>query len=169
MAAHYLPASRKLALAKNAGAGSLAHEWFHALDRYLATKAFETNSPSKFASDCWLNNVTPILHPINERLHQAFKSIFLDTSGDQASELFLSSKKADLSLGTLYYARPEEMATRAFEAFVEDTGPQNAFLVRGSRNSEEAKAGLYPKGQQRERINQAFAEYFSALGQALRQ
>ena len=29
VAAHYMPATRQLALAKNAGAGSLAHEWFH--------------------------------------------------------------------------------------------------------------------------------------------
>jgi len=28
VAAHYMPATRQLALAKNAGAGSLAHEWF---------------------------------------------------------------------------------------------------------------------------------------------
>ena len=28
VAAHYIPATRQLALAKNAGAGSLAHEWF---------------------------------------------------------------------------------------------------------------------------------------------
>jgi len=27
VAAHYIPATRQLALAKNAGAGSLAHEW----------------------------------------------------------------------------------------------------------------------------------------------
>lgn len=168
VAAHYLPASQKLALAKNAGAGSLAHEWFHALDHYLATKAFETESPSVFASSCWLNNFEPIPHPINELLHQVFRAIFLDASGDQASELFLNSKKVDFSLSTLYYARPEEMAARAFEAFVEDTGPRNTFLVRGTRNSEEAKAGLYPKNQQRKHINQAFGEYFSTLGRALK-
>lgn len=28
VAAHYVPATRQLSLAKNAGAGSLAHEWF---------------------------------------------------------------------------------------------------------------------------------------------
>ncbi len=45
---------------------------------------------------------------------------------------------------------------------------RNAFLVRGSIDSEEALAGLYPKGQQRETINATFTEYFSALGHALK-
>ena len=40
VAAHYIPATRQLALAKNAGAGSLAHEWFHGFDHYMGDKAY---------------------------------------------------------------------------------------------------------------------------------
>ena len=63
---------------------------------------------------------------------------------------------------------PEELCARAFEAFVEDSGPVNRFLVRGTLGSAEAKAGLYPQGQQRRAINDAFERYFAGLGGALR-
>lgn len=167
VAAHYIPASRQLALAKNAGAGSLAHEWFHALDHYLADKAFQKTGRMAFASSSWLNNQPGIPHPLNTLLGECFKAILLDKTGSQPSSLFQRSKRMDQKLGVLYYARPEEVCARAFEAFVEDTGPRNAFLVRGSINSEEARAGLYPQGEQRRQINQAFGQYFSALGAAL--
>jgi hypothetical protein len=36
VAAHYMPATRQLSLAKNAGAGSLAHEWFHATPKFYS-------------------------------------------------------------------------------------------------------------------------------------
>ncbi|WP_267283267.1 LPD1 domain-containing protein [Marinobacter gelidimuriae] len=67
----------------------------------------------------------------------------------------------------LYYARPEELCARAFEAFVEDSRPSNSFLVRGTVYSDEAQAGLYPRGQHRAAINEAFENYFQALGAAL--
>ncbi|MGO1233921.1 MAG: CLCA_X family protein, partial [Marinobacter sp.] len=38
VSAHYTPATRSFALAKNAGPGSIAHEWFHAFDHYIADK-----------------------------------------------------------------------------------------------------------------------------------
>jgi len=59
------------------------------------------------------------------------------------------------------------MCARAFEAFIEDAKPASRFLVKGSKYSEEAKVGLYPQGQQREAINQAFRDYFGLLGSAL--
>jgi hypothetical protein len=59
------------------------------------------------------------------------------------------------------------MCARAFEAFIEDARPMSNFLVRGSRQSDEARAGLYPQGQQRSAINLAFRRYFQALGKSL--
>lgn len=48
-------------------------------------------------------------------------------------------------------------------------GPcRNAFLVKGTKESDEAKLGLYPQGAERERVNQAFGVYFRSLGGALR-
>lgn len=167
VAAHYLPATRQLALAKNAGAGSLAHEWFHAFDHYMGSRMFQGSQATRFASSAWLDQARPDAHPLNALLGNCFKVIILNEEGSLPSELFEHSSKADRQLGVLYYARPEELCARAFEAFVEDSSPASPFLVRGSRSSDEARAGLYPQGAHRQRINTAFGLYFSALGRAL--
>jgi len=167
VAAHYMPATRQLALAKNAGAGSLAHEWFHAFDHYMGNKAFRDLGQFGFASAGWLNSAHQKEHPLNERLGNCFKTILLTKDGTEPSPLFLASRKADDRLNVLYYARPEELCARAFEAFIEDSQPRNSFLVRGTVYSDEAKAGLYPGDEHRQRINEAFQAYFKALGAAL--
>jgi hypothetical protein len=167
VAAHYIPATRQLALAKNAGAGSLAHEWFHAFDHYMGSRMFSKPDNGLFASTGWLDSVPLEAHPLNGLLAECFKAIMLNQNGTEPSELFLKSRQADQTMGVLYYARPEEMCARAFEALVEDARPMSRFLVRGSRHSDEAKAGLYPQGDQRTRINYAFGRYFQSLGSAL--
>lgn len=167
VAAHYIPATRQLALAKNAGAGSLAHEWFHAFDHYMGSKAFHNPVRYGFASSAWLDSKQQKGHPLNVLLGQCFKTILLDESGTEPSDQFQCSQQADRDMKVLYYARPEELCARAFEAFVEDSGPGNGFLVRGTVYSDEARAGLYPKGQHRKAINEAFNHYFQALGSAL--
>lgn len=171
VAAHYDPSQRCFSLAKKAGPGSIAHEWFHALDHYLADKVFSdisaVTATSLFASNAWLQDATPIPHPLNDKLYQCFHAIMLNSNGTQGSKLFNASVKVDKALKSSYYAKPEELCARAFEAFVEDSIPNNRFLVNGTRNSEEAKHGLYPSGEQRERIGLAFNDYFSLLGVSL--
>lgn len=167
VAAHYIPATRQLALAKNAGAGSLAHEWFHGFDHYMGSKAFHGVANQGFASSSWLNSAKPKEHSLNDRLFACFQAVLLNDDGTSPSELFRASRVADEHLKVLYYARPEELCARAFEAFVEDCQPRNRFLVRGTRDSDEAGAGLYPRGNERQRINECFRGYFDALGAAL--
>lgn len=168
VAAHYSPQEKAFALAKNAGPGSIAHEWFHAFDHYIAQQAFSDLPASSFASPAWLNQkATPVAHRLNDLLFKCFRAVLLDASGDAPSELFTASAKADRASGVLYYSRPEEMTARAFEAFVQDASIKNTFLVKGTKKSREAELGLYPIGQQRRRINQAFEHYFHSLGQAL--
>lgn len=167
VAAHYEPAHRALALAKNAGPGSLAHEWFHALDHYLAERVFPEAVTGQFASMAWLQDVTPVSHPLARALCNCFRLIMLDESGQSTSELFQASLTADRATQHVYYSRPEEMAARAFEAFVQDASVRNHYLVKGTKASPEAKAGLYPQGQQRLAINTAFGQYFAQLSHAL--
>ena len=169
VAAHYIPATRQLALAKNAGAGSLAHEWFHAFDHYMGGKAYRNAGPFgfAFASSAWLNSVSSKPHPLNERLGACFQAIMLTEDGTAPSTLFRASLMADQHLRTVYYTKSEELCARAFEAFIEDSQPRNRFLVNGTVHSHEAKAGLYPQGEHRQRINDAFQCYFAALGAAL--
>ena len=167
VSAHYTPAKRSLSLAKNAGAGSLAHEWFHALDHYLAAHTFRNAPPDCFASAAWLKELTPVAHPLNSLLFQCFRAILVSEDGQEPSALFHASARMDRDLGTHYYSRPEEMGARAFEAFVQDAPVNSPFLVRGTRQTDEARAGLYPQEPQRSTINQAFHAYFTRLGNAL--
>lgn len=167
VAAHYDAVQHSFALAKNAGPGSIAHEWFHALDHYLVDKVFSDAPLTMFASKAWLSDATPVVHPLNDYLVTCFKAVLLDESGRQPSDLFVASAAMDKQLGQLYYSQPEELCARAFEAFVQDAAITNHFLVKGTKQSPEALAGLYPKGEQRARINQAFTAYFSVLGGVL--
>ena len=107
-------------------------------------------------------------HPLNDRLQACFKAILLDEKGAEPSELFRCSVRADKAAGIQYFSLPEQLCARAFEAFVQDANVKNAFLVSGTRESEEAKLGLYPVGAERERVNNAFYDYYTALGRALR-
>jgi len=167
VSAHYDLSQRSFALAKNAGPGSIAHEWFHAFDHYIATKCFRGTPNVMFASIAWLADAMPIPHPLNQLLMDCFKAILLQPEGDQPSELFKHSVEMDKKLGQLYYSKPEELCARAFEAFVQDAAITNHFLVKGTKASPEAEMGLYPQGKQRKRVNAAFGDYFGRLGKAL--
>ncbi|MFW5824647.1 MAG: CLCA_X family protein [Marinobacter sp.] len=167
VSAHYTPATRSFALAKNAGPGSIAHEWFHAFDHYIADKLFEQTRKGEFGSTLWLTRDNAIRHPLNDRLQACYRTILLNEAGTAPSELFRKSAAADKAAGVVYFSKPEELCARAFEAFVQDAGYKNAFLVRGTRETEEARMGLYPAGNQREQINRAFRDYFWNLGRAL--
>lgn len=172
VAAHYAPNQRAFALAKNAGPGSIAHEWFHALDHYLADKAFVTAGGIRFASGLWLEQGAGdqdlIPHRLNQKLSDCFAAIMLNESGEEPSELFKASLVADKATGMNYYSQPEELSARAFEAFVQDSVIKNNFLVKGTKASTEAQHGLYPQGEERERINARFRDYFSLLGRAVK-
>lgn len=166
--AHYEPATRSFSLAKNAGPGSIAHEWFHAFDHYICEKSFQKAKQGAFASQVWVDDAKLIEHPLNDLLSNCYQNIILNEAGDAPNDYFKRSALADRQTKHFYYSKPEELCARAFEAFIQDAPIKNNFLVKGTKASEEAKVGLYPQGEHRERINQAFREYFFALGGALK-
>lgn len=163
--AHYNSAKRQLALAKNAGAGALAHEWFHAFDHYIAPRMFTGIGSGDFASHAWLDNADLIDHPLNRRLSNCFSKLFLDQN--KPNDYFVRSVEADRALKMYYYAMPQEMAARAFEACVQDHEIKNAFLVQGTKKSTEARLGIYPHGNLRIVLNEALMLYFYQLGVAI--
>jgi hypothetical protein len=166
--AHYNSAKKQLSLAKNAGAGALAHEWFHAFDHYIASKMFAVSGSNLFASEIWLNeNAKLNEHALNNQLALCFKHIFLQNNGAEASELMQKSVFVDHKLKSFYYARPQEVAARAFEAFIQRHPIKNAFLVQGTKQSAEAKLGIYPSGEALADISAQMATYFNWLGKAL--
>jgi len=162
--AHYSPSARTLALAKNAGAGALAHEWFHAFDHYICTKAFADCQASDFASQCWLNDKKLTPHPLNLKLDEFFRRLFLNTEGSEPNHYVTQSAKVDKALGMYYYAQPQELAARAFEAIIQQQPIKNHFLVSGTQQSQEAKLGIYPDMPLKQTLSSLLMQYFFQLG-----
>lgn len=166
--AHYNSATRTLALAKNAGGGALAHEWFHAFDHYICRKMYQLDKAHTFATEIWLNESTALVeHPLNMLMSKAFSAMFLSDDGISPSELMSKSIAVDSQHKIFYYARPQEVGARAFERMVQESSIKNSFLAAGTMQSKEAQIGLYPSGKALRNLSQALSEYFFLLGKAL--
>ncbi|MDA0120042.1 CLCA_X family protein [Vibrio sp. T11.5] len=167
--AHYDPYRRELALAKNAGAGALAHEFWHAFDHYIADKAFDidtSKSHPKFASDCWLEDQPPIAHPLNDRLMALFSVTMLSEDTLDKHDYVTRSVHADRALAQRYFSAPTEMMARAFESAIESCAEiNNAYLVAGTTNKDVLP--VYPDFRHRQTIYQGLQAYFTQLGGAL--
>ncbi len=165
--AQYDARTRQLALAKNAGGGALAHEWFHGFDHYICSRMFDSVGQHDFASQAWLDDCQQIQHPLNQQLGRWFEQLFLSTDNNAPSDYVMRSAAADRSMKFYYYARPQEMAARAFEAMIQDHPIKNAFLVQGTKQSVEAKIGIYPIKAHRQVSSETLYQYFYQLGRAL--
>lgn len=116
--AHYEPNNVVINLTKTRGAGSLAHEWWHAIDNYLSRRAGKS-----------LGMVTSNRNiEMREELRNAFNAM-LDMVGnsDYAKR---SAKKGD------YWGRIEEVTARLLSEWVDselkNNGKLNTFLSRGA-------------------------------------
>ncbi len=165
--AHYDSRKGQLALAKNAGGGALAHEWFHAFDHYICSRAFVDPTPHGFASQSWLDDKPQVAHSLNQKLSAWLATIFLSEDGKEPSEYVNRCALADKTLKMYYYSQPQELSARAFEAAIQDHPIKNAFLVQGTKQTQEAKIGIYPLDDLRYRSSTALFEYFYSLGRAL--
>jgi hypothetical protein len=167
--AHYAPGSQTLALAKNAGAGALAHEWWHAFDHYMAAKLFSSPpQPREFASTRWLADDKQYTHPLNQRLDQLFAAVFLSQQGKDLHPYVARSVALDKQLGQRYYSLPTEMMARAFEAWIQSREDiKNNYLVSGTKQTDLAKQGGYPDAQHLVEIGDCTLQYFELLGRAL--
>ncbi len=169
--AHYDVNARQLALAKNAGAGALAHEFWHAFDHYIAEKAFVySDVRKKFASDLWLLDQPMRPHPLNVRLHEFFKIVLLSECGNHSSDFVKHAIKLDKQNQINYYSQPTEIMARAFEACIETEAEiKNKYLVSGSLDTKSLVFGVFPEVEQRKTIMNALLNYFNPLGMALSQ
>lgn len=166
--AHYNGRTRTLALAKNAGGGALAHEWFHGFDHYICTKQFSTSDAKLYASEVWLNSLAPLIdHGLNKELATAFSVMFLNEAKSAPSLLVQESIKADKAQEIYYYARPQEVCARAFERMIQEDAIKNSFLVSGTIKSKEALSGLYPSGKPLDDIKYHLYGYFLGLARSL--
>ncbi|QTL35091.1 CLCA_X family protein [Pseudoalteromonas viridis] len=166
--AHYDSNRRTLALAKNAGGGALAHEWWHAFDHYIARHMFSEVGAHDFASALWLVQPPLLSHPFNQKLDDLFRILFLDSSTQEPSDYFKRAALLDKARGSQYYARPQELTARAFE-WVIASQPQirNAFLVDDVLGSELQHQGGFPDAAIAAATVDSTINYFQMLGAAL--
>ncbi len=177
--AFYQPQGRLLALAKNAGGGSLAHEWFHAFDHHITRRLCIDAKPGDFASRSWLHGAVLQPHPLNQLLAAGFAHCLLAPCGQQPSAYFQRSAAADSRRGGLYYALPEELCARAFENMLQRQSLQNSFLVSGTvwqpgrgplrqlSTEQQLRATVYPDAAESSQLAACWLQYFQRLGQAL--
>ncbi|ENM6165381.1 hypothetical protein AB8H46_000720 [Salmonella enterica] len=168
-AAHYEPGQVAINLTKGNGAGSLAHEWFHALDNYFGqhdiAKDGNVVSGDNFMTG-WNGNA-PGEHPVRREVHDAFKDVVRAISKSGMAE---RSRRLDEVRSKPYWATNIEMAARVFERYVQDkakaAGVDNDFLVNIRKADDHGSPDTYAYPTEAELdggIRQAFDHLFSTL------
>lgn len=118
-AAHYEPGEIVINLTKTMGAGSLAHEWWHALDNYFARTAGERGG--MVTDDRSLSMRQQLRDAFNTMLNQVAKSPYYSRSKDKGD----------------YWGRMHEVTARLLAEWVDQElkkrGELNTFLSRGAK------------------------------------
>ncbi len=172
-AAHYEPGQVAINLTKGNGAGSLAHEWFHALDNYFGqhdvAKDGEVASGDRFmiARDTRGSLYQPEAYPVREEVYDAFMGVVkaVNNSGMRRRSLLLDDVRSKP-----YWSTDIEMAARAFERYVQDkakaAGVENDYLVNIRKADDHGSPDTYAYPTEAELdggIRQAFDKLFSTL------
>ncbi|MBE0363301.1 hypothetical protein PULV_a3484 [Pseudoalteromonas ulvae UL12] len=166
--AHYNSLERCLYLAKNAGAGALAHEWWHAFDHYICPFLLSPDTPLQFASSTWLKQAANISHPLNALLDDVYQTLLLSEDLCQPSDYVHHAISLDKQLQMNYFSLPEELTARAFEAWIQSrTQIKNAYLVSGTKQSKLAELNAFPSPALQRKFGDTLAQYFNLLADLL--
>lgn len=155
--AHYEPDKNVINMTKMRGAGSLAHEWAHAMDCYIAKNY---NIPGFFS-----NNITK--ENIPDSMKSLVNSMMLNHDGTE-TEFYKASKSFDSQFkksGNGYWASNHEMFARAFVCYVKDklNGKKSDYLIGHAECATDGITVAYPTGKEREIINHNFDEFFKDM------
>ncbi|HDL7460361.1 TPA: hypothetical protein PXN49_000919 [Yersinia enterocolitica] len=176
--AHYEPRQVVINLTKGNGAGSLAHEWFHALDNYFGTYDVHGEASGKHSSEFITDRKRPryefssgkkqeIIHPVRQEVHDAFKSAV-----DKVTHSGMMERAALLDSGRskAYWTTKLEMSARAFERYLldkaESKGITNDYLVNLRKADEHANPETYAYPTEAELnggVRQAFDHLFQTI------
>ncbi|MDR1076350.1 MAG: LPD5 domain-containing protein [Xanthomonadaceae bacterium] len=126
--AHFEPDTVVINLTKKSGAGSLAHEWWHALDNYFSRMAgrgagYATEDNAQYAKAG---------APVRQEMATAFAGIVQQIN---SSQMRVRSRDLDRKRPRTkaYWSTGREMSARAFEQYVitklEDQGAANDYLA----------------------------------------
>ncbi len=160
--AHYESGNVVINLTKTRGAGSLAHEWWHALDNHFGKR----EGKEIFASD-WKNRPAD---NVRAEVKSAFDNV-IKTINDMGMPE--RAKKFDELRSEQYWGNYTELGARAFEAYIIEKGKEKGFSNDYLANiiSEEAweKQGQdkekyqYPTKEEMPAITKAFDNLFNTL------
>ncbi len=173
-AAHYEPGKVVINLTKKEGAGSLAHEWWHALDNYFSRSR---NYPGDFLSE------RPIQlgkdNQIRQEMVDAFKGI---VNAYKATEIEKRSAKLDRKRSKPYWNTGAELSARVFESYTIDKlaeqGHSNDYLANivdelgfttdmaeNMFDEDFSAKDFYPylSDSEKAKVNDAFDRFFKAI------
>ena len=156
--AHYEHGETVINLTKIKGAGSLGHEWWHALDNYFGRKSKKDAMATNGATE----NIRPEMQAAYKELVQTVTSVI----GDR-------STAADQTRTTDYWNTPVEMTARAFESYLiskaKAKGYRNDYLAnvidleaykkKGGRE----EAYPYPMESEMPVLDAAFDKFFATI------
>ena len=162
--AHYEPMQVVINLTKKRGPGSLAHEWWHALDNYFGEqKTF--NRETTGAKDLYMT-VSGRSTAHRAEMKEAFDNVVKTV---KESGMYQRSLSLDNARENPYWSSETELTARAFEAYVKDKlaekGTKNDFLVN-ILNEEDVKNPnryQYPTKGERVKIDEAFERLFDTM------
>jgi hypothetical protein len=162
-AAHYEPSYVAINLTKESGAGSLAHEWWHAVDNYFARLS---GNPNSFVTEG--GNIRG--GDLRQEVRDAFTALILAI---RKTKMFQRASTLDSRRSKPYWSSEIEASARSFETFIiaelEAKGFSNDYLanvvdpeVWGAVESAE-QTYPYPTKAEQEIINPAFRAFFDTL------
>ncbi len=173
--AHFEPDTIVINLTKKAGAGSLAHEWWHAVDNYFSRMQERQH---EYLSEDPRHSV--VSHPIpgsllaDERPHpglraeivQSFKAI-MDTL--EKTGLRQRGKQLDKRRTNDYWSQGREMSARVFEQYViaalQKAGIRNDYLanIETVEGYTEPEVFPYLLESEKKDVHAAFDSFFDVL------
>lgn len=161
--AHYEPEREVINLTKMKGAGSLAHEWGHALDDYIG-KMSEIHRFGKLASMS-LND---------QKIPDCFRSVILALCRNEDHKITKYYSDSSTFGGMFstsghgYWTSKEELFARAFACYVKDKlSGRNDYLVGhadiGKAEHQGKTIYVYPVGEERNQFDQKMDEMIQGL------
>lgn len=170
--AHYEPTSRVINLTRKNGAGTLAHEWAHALDHEITGAGFVQRDGRQRAdylsADPRPHDDEPVKKAMSE-LNKAMKESGFDARLPGVVKKMQKEGKIPTQILNIpaaqYWASPEEKFARSFERFVQhklsSEGRENTYL--SGIGEGEDHHGLWPTREEAAAMAPAFDKLFNAI------
>ncbi len=166
--AHFEPASNVINITKMRGAGSLGHEWGHALDYAIARAENKTikNGKGWYETDS-AKSKDSVLHNVMKAMKETPDGSRTDYLKDA---IYIDSRHSKSDKG--YWQSDVELFARAFHNYLLDKlkeqGIRNDYLCGHAQyaptmDKDNNAHYTYPRGEERERINQAFDKLIENL------